>query len=149
MRKDWSSIKADRKIKKLAAALMAISLFPNLVIAAETYCQAPGLVLYDGSDQRIEWIVTSVHARKVQKVGAEKPTRGCSRDFRANGLILRREVITPAKLGKFRAVNKYRVYYESEKIGIDEIAYKTTWETGGKINSAIVRIRVRVIDTPI
>ena len=130
---------------KAIAIFISAFFFPSLAFAVETYCQSPGLVLYDGSDQTIEWVVTSVQGRKAQKVGQEKPTRGCSRNFRPNGMILSREVITPAKLGKFRAVNKYRVYYESEKIGMDEIAYKTTWEYGGRVSSSIVRIKIRVV----
>jgi len=130
---------------KTIAVFTCVFLFPSLARAVETYCKAPGLILYDGADQTIEWVVTSVQGRKAQKIGQEKPTRGCSRDFRPSGMILRREVITPAKLGKFRAVNKYRVYYESEKLGLDEIAYKTTWEFGGRVSSSIVRIKVRVI----
>ncbi len=106
--------------------------------------------MYDGLDTTIEWVITSVNARKTQKTGQEKPTRGCRRDFRPrSGIILSREVITPAKLGKFRLVNLYRIYYESEKLGTDEVAYKTTWEQGGRINSAIVRIKIRVIGTAI
>ena len=134
---------------KTTTALAAVLFFPSIGLAAETYCQSPSLVLYDGSDQTIEWVVTRVQARKVQKIGQEKPTRGCSRDFRPNGLILTREILTPAKLGKFRAVNKYSVYYESEKLGLDEIAYKTTWENGGRIGSSVIRLKVRVVDGPI
>jgi hypothetical protein len=136
-------------MKKTIFALAAAICFPSASYAAETYCQAPGLVLYDGLDTTIEWVVTSVNARKTQKIGQVKPTRGCSRDFRPNGMILSRVVITPAKLGKFRSVNLYRLYYESEKLGTDEVAYKTTWESGGRISSAVVRIKIRVIGTAI
>jgi len=117
--------------------------------ADEVYCEAPGITLYDGSDQTIDWTVTTNKARKVQKIGQEKPTRGCSRDFRTIGTIISREVIKKASLGQFRAVNKYRVYYEADKPGTDEVAYKTTWEQSGKIVSAIVRIKIRVIDRAI
>jgi len=134
---------------KAIAVFASAFLFPSLAFAVETYCKSPGLTLYDGADQTIEWVVTSVSGRKAQRIGQEKPTRGCSRDFRPGGMILKREVITPAKLGKFRAVNKYRVYYESDKLGVDEIAYKTTWEYGGRVSSSIVRIKVRVVGGPI
>jgi hypothetical protein len=46
-------------------------------------------------------------------------------------------------------LNSYSVYYESEKAGVDEVAYRTTWEFGGKVSSAIVRLKVRVIDSAI
>lgn len=122
---------------------------PTVTYADEVYCEAPGITLYDGSDQTIDWTVTTNKARKVQKIGQEKPTRGCSRDFRTIGTIISREVIKKASLGQFRAVNKYRVYYEADKPGTDEVAYKTTWEQSGKIVSAIVRIKIRVVDRPI
>jgi hypothetical protein len=137
-------------MKKTIFALAAAICFPSASYAAETYCSSPAIVMYDGLDTTIEWVITSVNARKTQKIGQVKPTRGCSRDFRpGRGMILSREVITAAKLGKFRLVNQYRIYYESEKLGTDEVAYKTTWESGGRISSAVVRIKVRVIGTAI
>lgn len=132
-------------MSKTIAVFAAAFCFPTIAFAAETYCQSPGLLLYDGADQTIEWTVTSVQGRKIQRIGQVRPMRGCIRDFRPRGMILRREVLIPAKLGKFRALNKYRVYYESEKLGLDEIAYKTTWEFAGHINSAIVRLKVHVV----
>jgi hypothetical protein len=135
-------------LKKLSFLAVALCL-PTASLATETYCQSPGLILYDGVDETIEWVVTSVQARKVQQVGQTKPTRGCSRDFRPNGLILSRVILVPAKLGKFSATSRNRVYYESEKTGVDEIAYKTTWEQNGRVSSAIVRLKVKVIAGPI
>ena len=136
-------------LKSLAVIAFVFLVVPTVAYADEVYCEAPGITLYDGSDQTIDWIVTTNKARKVQKIGQERPTRGCSRDFRTIGTILSREVIKKASLGQFRAVNKYRVYYEADKPGTDEVAYKTTWEQSGKIVSAIVRIKIRVVDRPI
>jgi hypothetical protein len=135
-------------LKKLCFFFFGIC-FSNACLAVETYCQSPNIVLYDGADHSIEWIVTTMKARKIQKIGQQKPTRGCSRDFNPNGMVLKREVLVPAKLGTFRTINSYSVYYESEKAGVDEVAYRTTWEFGGKVSSAIVRIKVRVIDSAI
>ena len=123
--------------------------YPATAHAEDRYCDAPGVVLYDGADLTIDWTVTTNKARTIQRVGQTKPSLGCSRDFRTNGTILSREIIKPATLGWFRAVNKYRVIYGSDKVGHDEIAYKTTWEFGGRTSSAIVRIKVRVIDRPV
>ena len=136
-------------LRVLGFAALASLAISTVSYADEVYCEAPGITLYDGSDQTIDWTVTTNKARKVQKIGQEKPTRGCSRDFRTIGTIISREVIKKASLGQFRAVNKYRVYYEADKPGTDEVAYKTTWEQSGKIVSAIVRIKIRVVDRPI
>ncbi len=135
------------KLNMLVLALLIAS--PSLALSDETYCQTPAISLYDGADHTIDWLVTTNGARKIQKVGQTKPTKGCSRDFRTTGMILSRQIIQQSTLGTFRVVNKYRVYYESSRPGTDEIAYKTTWAQGTKTASAIVRIKVRVIDKAI
>lgn len=136
-------------LKGLGVLSLICLTVPTAAYASEVYCQAPGIIIYDGSDQTIDWIITTNKARKIQKIGQERPTRGCSRDFRTVGTIISREVIKKASLGQFRAVNKYRVYYEADKAGTDEVAYKTTWEQHGKVVSAIVRIKITVVDRPI
>lgn len=138
-------ISGDSCMSKMVAVLTAAFCFPTIGFAAETYCQAPGLRLYDGADLTTEWTVTNVQGRKIQRIGQQRPTRGCIRDFYLGGMLLSSEIITPAKLGTFRVLNKYRIYYESEKLGFDEVAYKTTWEAAGRIKSAIVRVKIHVV----
>ena len=138
-----------RYIGFLVSTVIALALSIAPSYAADKYCEGGSVTFYDGMDNTISWTVTSARARTVQNIGQEKPTRGCRRDFRTIGTVISRVLVQKPTLGRAREVNRYRVYYESDKAGNDEIAYKTTWESRGKISSAVLRIKIKVVDHPI
>jgi hypothetical protein len=105
--------------------------------------------MYHGAEMEIDWVITASTARSVQNVGQAKPTKGCSRSFRPPGIILSREIIKKPTLGTAKATNLYRLYYESARTGKDEFIYKTTWEQNGRVGSAVVKVKITVVDRPI
>jgi hypothetical protein len=133
----------------LALAAASTLLFSHTGEARENYCYGPSLTIDHGGNYEIDFQVTTSKARKIQNVGQSKPTRGCYRDFRPGGVILSREIVKKPTLGRARAVNLYRLYYESDKPGKDELIYKTTWEKNGKIGSAIIKMKITVFDQPL
>ncbi len=139
----------------ISKTILAISAFTFLLIgpsqALETYCRAGGSIkLYDGANESATWSVTTTGARRVQVLGRQKPTRGCLFGFQATGKIIKNEFIQRPTLGRSRFPNKFSLYYETDRVGNDQVSYKITWEdwTSNKIASAIIRLNIQAIDHP-
>ena len=138
-----------RDMRILTVLAITTLLAPSAGIAKEVYCWGPNLAIYHGGTYEIDFQVTTSKARKIQNVGQDKPTTGCYRDFRPNGVILSREIVKKPTLGKARSINLYRIYYEADKAGKDELIYKTTWELNGKVGSATIKMKIEVFDRPL
>lgn len=131
----------------IAGLFMALS---SPAFAVDTYCRGVFLPIYDGADQQTDWTVTTSRSRKVQLPGQAKPTTGCNYNLNFLGGIIKFEIATPPRLGKARIVNRSRMFYESATPGSDTLTTKITWADArtGKINTALTRIRVTVVDGP-
>jgi hypothetical protein len=136
-------------MKLLYALVPTFFLIPSTSIARDVYCSGPSLTIYQGGNYEIDFQVTTSKARKIQNIGQAAPTKGCYRDFRPPGVIISREIIKKPTLGRAKTLNLYRLYYEADKAGKDELIYKATWEHGGRVGSATIKMKISVFDEPI
>jgi hypothetical protein len=124
----------------------------NRTQAAEIYCRSSSTRVWDGSEAQVNWDVVNSSARRVQLPGQSKPTTGCSFSWRSVGAMYRPpEIIEAPKLGSARAVSNYRIFYQSARNGQDRLTARIHWinASTGKLQSAIVRYNIVVIDRPL
>ena len=138
---------------KLCALVAALSsLMAGPVFANDTYCQTGGfLTVHDGSDDTVNWTVTTNKARRVQNQLQTTPSRGCAFNFQSLGGIKSSEIIKKPTLGKAHFFRAYSLIYESDRPGTDEMAYRINYVrwSSNKLESAIIRFKIQVIDHPI
>lgn len=119
--------------------------------AREIYCRFDqGLSVHDGGEYSRNWTVVTSGVRTVQLAGKDKPTKGCSSNWRSLGGFYRPiEIVKGPSLGGARVGPRYRVFYASTRTGNDELAFKVHWlsRTGEK-QSALVKYNISVVDKP-
>lgn len=133
----------------LCAAVATMIVTPVL---ADTYCEvSQHLVVHDGSDDTVTWMVTTVGARRIQIVGHTEPSRGCTVSFGSIGGLVRAELIKKPVLGRAHFVNVYRLYYETDRAGTDEVDYRVVYRnmSTNTLASSIIRLNIQAIDRPI
>jgi len=122
------------------------------VQATDFYCRHSGTRVFDGSEVEESWEVVNSSVRRVQLPIQTKPTTGCSINWNSVGALYRPPEITEApRLGSARAVNNYRIFYQSARNGQDRLTVRVHWINGatGKRQSAIVHYNITVTDRPL
>ena len=122
------------------------------VQAMDFYCRHSGTRVFDGSEVEESWEVVNSSVRRVQLPIQTKPTTGCSINWRSLGALYRPpEIVEAPRLGSARAINNYRIFYQSVRNGQDRLTVRVHWINGstGKRQSAIVRYNITVTDRPL
>ena len=120
--------------------------------ARDVYCRHDGTRIHDGGEFQENWYVVNSTVRRVQRPDQTKPTAGCYASWRSVGALYRpAEIIEAQRLGSARAVNNYRIFYQSARNGQDRLTVRMHWTNAstGKPQSAIVRYNITVTDRPL